>query len=217
MKYRFTTQAPAPATTTRRRTPRAARSTRSPPRARISSRSGSTRRAAATRAVARVGHGDGRSGAQAQPDHHGAHRRARRRQHGDRRRACTCSCTTCATRRSGNDFIARLKDRNITVISTLAREEGMFVFGSDGRGFTDNPFFTKSVPPERMAVLTGKMRDAQAKMPGRDRAIARLRDRQDERQEDGPMPACASVSAPTPAAHPTASSCRASSSTGRWN
>jgi len=72
----------------------------------------------------------------------------------------------------GDDFIARLKDRNITVISTLAREEGMFVFGGDGRGFTDNPFFTKSVPPDRMAVLTGKVRDTQAKMPGRDRAVA---------------------------------------------
>ncbi len=71
----------------------------------------------------------------------------------------------------GADFIARLKDRNITVISTLAREEGLFVYGSDGAGFTDNPFFTKSVPPERMAVLTGKIREAQAKMPGRERAI----------------------------------------------
>jgi len=71
----------------------------------------------------------------------------------------------------GADFIARLKDRNITVISTLAREEGMFPYGSEGAGFTDNPFFTKSVPPERMAVLTGKVREIQAKMPGRERAI----------------------------------------------
>jgi imidazolonepropionase-like amidohydrolase len=71
----------------------------------------------------------------------------------------------------GNDFITRLKDRNITVISTLAREEGMFAYGNEGPGFTDNPFFTKSVPPERMAVLTGKIRETQAKMPGRDRAI----------------------------------------------
>jgi imidazolonepropionase-like amidohydrolase len=71
----------------------------------------------------------------------------------------------------GNDFIARLKDRNITVISTLAREEGMFAYGNEGPGFTDNPFFTKSVPPERLAVLTGKIREGQAKMPGRDRAI----------------------------------------------
>jgi imidazolonepropionase-like amidohydrolase len=71
----------------------------------------------------------------------------------------------------GADFIARLKNHNITVISTLAREEGMFVYGGDGRGFTDNPFFTKSVPPERIAVLTGKIRETQAKMPGRNRAI----------------------------------------------
>lgn len=71
----------------------------------------------------------------------------------------------------GADFVARLKDRNITVISTLAREEGMFVYGNEGAGFTDNPFFTKSVPPERMAVLTGKIRGQQAKSPARSRAI----------------------------------------------
>jgi imidazolonepropionase-like amidohydrolase len=71
----------------------------------------------------------------------------------------------------GPDFIARLKDRNISVISTLAREEGMFVFGSKDRGFTDNPFFTKFVPQDRMEVLTGKISKVQATMPGRDRAI----------------------------------------------
>jgi imidazolonepropionase-like amidohydrolase len=71
----------------------------------------------------------------------------------------------------GADFIAKLKDRNITVISTLAREEGMFVYGNEGAGFTDNPFFTKSVPPERMTVLTGKIREQQAKSPARSRAI----------------------------------------------
>ena len=74
-------------------------------------------------------------------------------------------------REVGPDFIARLTDRNITVISTLAREEGMFVYGNAGPGFTDNPFFTKSVPPERMAVLTGKIREQQAKSKGRDRAM----------------------------------------------
>jgi imidazolonepropionase-like amidohydrolase len=72
----------------------------------------------------------------------------------------------------GADFIAKLKERNITVISTLAREEGMFVYGSDGPGFTDNPFFTKSVPPERLAVLKGKIHEQQAKSKGRARAIA---------------------------------------------
>jgi imidazolonepropionase-like amidohydrolase len=71
----------------------------------------------------------------------------------------------------GDDFIARLKDRNITVISTLAREEGMFVYGGDGKGFTDNPFFTKSVPPDRLNVLNTKVKQAQATMKGRDRAI----------------------------------------------
>ena len=68
-------------------------------------------------------------------------------------------------------FIAKLKARDVSVISTLAREEGMFVFGGDGRGFTDNPFFTRSVPPDRMAVLTGKVREAQANNPNRERAI----------------------------------------------
>ena len=57
------------------------------------------------------------------------------------------------------------------MISTLAREEGMFVYGSQGAGFTDNPFFAKSVPPERMAVLAGKIREQQAKSPARSRAI----------------------------------------------
>ena len=72
----------------------------------------------------------------------------------------------------GDDFIGRLKDRNITVISTLAREEGMFAYGNEGgSGFTDNPFFTKSVPPERLDVLKGKIQEQQAKMKGRDRAI----------------------------------------------
>ena len=52
-----------------------------------------------------------------------------------------------------DDFIALLKQRNVTVISTLAREEAMFVYG-DTPAFTDNPFFQKGVdgraarPPE---------------------------------------------------------------------
>lgn len=74
----------------------------------------------------------------------------------------------------GADFLARLKDRNITVISTLAREEGMFAYGNDGPGFTDNPFFTKAVPPERLDVLKGKIHEQQAKMKGRDHAIRAL-------------------------------------------
>jgi imidazolonepropionase-like amidohydrolase len=71
----------------------------------------------------------------------------------------------------GNDFIARLKDLNVTVISTLAREEAMFGYGNTNGGFTDNPFFTKGLPPERLAVLKNEYGPQQAKMPGREAAI----------------------------------------------
>ena len=46
-----------------------------------------------------------------------------------------------------DDFIAILKERDVGVISTLAREEALFVFG-DGPGFTDNPFFRKGLTRE---------------------------------------------------------------------
>lgn len=63
-----------------------------------------------------------------------------------------------------DDFIATLKARNVSVISTLAREEAMFVFG-DSPGFTDNPFFQKGLTPERLALLKTKKRDEQANDP----------------------------------------------------
>jgi imidazolonepropionase-like amidohydrolase len=63
------------------------------------------------------------------------------------------------------DFIVTLKTRNVTVISTLAREEAMFVF-RDSPGFTDNPFFQKGLTPERLALLKTKKRDEQANDPG---------------------------------------------------
>jgi imidazolonepropionase-like amidohydrolase len=65
-----------------------------------------------------------------------------------------------------DDFIATLKQRNVSVISTLAREEAMFVFG-DSPGFTDNPFFQKGLTPERLALLKTKKRDEQANDPAR--------------------------------------------------
>jgi imidazolonepropionase-like amidohydrolase len=65
-----------------------------------------------------------------------------------------------------DDFIATLKDRNVSVIPTLAREEAMFVFG-DSPGFTDNPFFQKGLTPERLALLKTKKRDEQASDPAR--------------------------------------------------
>ena len=66
------------------------------------------------------------------------------------------------------DFIAALKSRNVMVISTLAREEAMFVFG-DSPGFTDNPFFQKGLTPERLALLKTNKRDEQANDPARPR------------------------------------------------
>jgi imidazolonepropionase-like amidohydrolase len=69
-----------------------------------------------------------------------------------------------------DDFIATLKQRNVSVISTLAREEAMFVFG-DSPGFTDNPFFQKGLTPERLALLKTKKRDEQANDPARPRLM----------------------------------------------
>ena len=71
------------------------------------------------------------------------------------------------------DFIATLKERNVSVISTLAREEALFVFG-EGPGFTDNPFFQKGLTPERLALLKTKKRDEQANDPARPRWLRML-------------------------------------------
>jgi imidazolonepropionase-like amidohydrolase len=61
-----------------------------------------------------------------------------------------------------SDFLALLKQKNVGVISTLAREEGMFVFGNDTPGFTDDPFFRRALTPEQLAKLAEK-RAEQAK------------------------------------------------------
>jgi imidazolonepropionase-like amidohydrolase len=52
------------------------------------------------------------------------------------------------------DFLATLKARNVSVTSTLAREEGMFRAGG---GATDNPFFTRGLTPEQRAELEKKL------------------------------------------------------------
>src|SRR5262249_19345114 len=64
------------------------------------------------------------------------------------------------------DFLALLKQKNVSVISTLAREEGMFVFGDEAPGFTDDPFFRRALTPNQLARLTEK-RTEQAKDPER--------------------------------------------------
>jgi imidazolonepropionase-like amidohydrolase len=65
-----------------------------------------------------------------------------------------------------SEFIALLKQRNVSLIPTLARDELLFVYG-DGPAWIDDHFFLKFVPPERLAVLKTKIRDEQAKNPQR--------------------------------------------------
>src|SRR3989441_2111772 len=53
------------------------------------------------------------------------------------------------------DFIATLKRRNVSAISTLAREEGMFVYG-EAPACIDDPFFRKGLSPDRLPILKPK-------------------------------------------------------------
>lgn len=62
------------------------------------------------------------------------------------------------------DFIATLKQRNVSVVSTLAREEGMFVYG-EGPVWIEDAFFRKGLSPERFEILKTKKREEQAKDP----------------------------------------------------
>jgi imidazolonepropionase-like amidohydrolase len=64
------------------------------------------------------------------------------------------------------DFIATLKSRNVAVISTLAREEGMFVYG-ESPSWLDDPFFQKGLSPERLQILRTTKRAEQANDPQR--------------------------------------------------
>ena len=59
------------------------------------------------------------------------------------------------------DFVATLKRRNVSVISTLSREEGMFVYG-EAPAWIDDPFFRKGLSAERLALLKTKKRNEQA-------------------------------------------------------
>jgi imidazolonepropionase-like amidohydrolase len=67
-----------------------------------------------------------------------------------------------------SDTIALLRQRNVSVIPTLIRDEFLFAYG-DAPSWIDDPFFLKSVPPERLAVLKSRIREQQAKHPQRAR------------------------------------------------
>jgi imidazolonepropionase-like amidohydrolase len=63
-----------------------------------------------------------------------------------------------------SDLVALLKQRNVSLIPTLIRDELLFAYG-DAPAWIDDPFFLKFVPPERLAVLKTKIRDDQLKNP----------------------------------------------------
>jgi imidazolonepropionase-like amidohydrolase len=60
-------------------------------------------------------------------------------------------------------FIATLKQRNVSVVSTLAREEAMFIFGQSP-AWLEDPFFLKGLRGTQPASLAAK-REEQAKLP----------------------------------------------------
>jgi imidazolonepropionase-like amidohydrolase len=64
------------------------------------------------------------------------------------------------------DFITLLRQRNVALIPTLVRDEGLFIYG-DSPGWVDDLFFAKFVAAERLAVLKTKIRDEQVKHPQR--------------------------------------------------
>jgi imidazolonepropionase-like amidohydrolase len=66
-----------------------------------------------------------------------------------------------------SEFIAMVKKRDVTLIPTLVRDEGLFVYG-DAPAWIDDPSFQKFVPPERLAILRTKIREQQAQHPQRD-------------------------------------------------
>jgi imidazolonepropionase-like amidohydrolase len=70
-----------------------------------------------------------------------------------------------------DDFVATLKAKNVSVISTLAREEGLFIYGAgpEGAPFGDNPFFTKGLSPQQAENLKTKKREEQANDPAKPR------------------------------------------------
>jgi imidazolonepropionase-like amidohydrolase len=68
-----------------------------------------------------------------------------------------------------DEFIATLKQKNVSVISTLAREEAMFTFGdgSNGPAFIDDPFFQNALSSERLVALRTTKHAEQALDPMR--------------------------------------------------
>jgi len=94
-----------------------------------------------------------------------------------------------------DDFIATLKDKNVSVISTLAREEAMFAFAM--ASFTDNPFFQKALTPERIAILKNQEARRTSQRSGAADLPVDVCDRQAQPEEAGRTPGSNCGSAPT--------------------
>ena len=60
-------------------------------------------------------------------------------------------------------FLATLKQRNVSVVPTLAREESMFIYGQSPAWLTD-PFFLKGLRGDQPARLAAKVEE-QSKLP----------------------------------------------------
>ena len=71
------------------------------------------------------------------------------------------------------ELIKLMKQRDATLIPTLARDEGIFVYG-EAPAWIEDPYFQKFVPPERLALLNTRIREEQAKDPQRSRFKAGL-------------------------------------------
>jgi imidazolonepropionase-like amidohydrolase len=62
------------------------------------------------------------------------------------------------------DFIALLKKRNVSLIPTLTRDEGLIAY-AHSPAWIEEAYFRKSVPPERMEVLRHKVKEEQLNNP----------------------------------------------------
>jgi imidazolonepropionase-like amidohydrolase len=62
------------------------------------------------------------------------------------------------------EFIALLKKRNVSLIPTLTRDEGLIAY-AHSPAWIEEAYFRKSVPPERMEVLRHKVKEEQLNNP----------------------------------------------------
>jgi imidazolonepropionase-like amidohydrolase len=65
-----------------------------------------------------------------------------------------------------SEFLSLLKQKDATLIPTLVRDEGLFIYG-ESPPWIDEPFFRKFVAPDRLDLLKTKIREAQVKHPQR--------------------------------------------------